>query len=826
MSLLKNVNLRIASLMFFQFRFLVLIVLIAGQSSAATLTKEDFLRLTSSTDPAIAVAMAENLTDADWYEADSTLLLDAFQATRDARKRFAWGKTLPEDIYLQYVVPLRVSGEPLQHFRRKFLDEIGPRLDTIDSLARAALEVNLYLGERVRFKSTDRHDQGPLTTLSSGFGRCEEKTILAVDALRSVGIPARAVWIPYFSASDNNHVWVEVYTEDGWKYMDAGAMKTRLNKAWFDKKVKRAGIILTFGWDYDEADADAVKFGSGYALNVTRNYMTPAKLTVDMPANWGKEDRVWFAVFNFSALRPLAELTPKDGIATLEIGNGDFALMGVHDDKLFVQTFTAQVNRETRLQLDVSKNGPQDFTLTYPWPPASDQNEPDLVPGHRIELARALRGERDEKRKWASDWLDRFISQGGNYSEELYKTLKRSPGNEATVLNAVFDVAPEQRENAIFIVSHLSDKHLREVSPEVLSRWVMRTPGQYAKDEELKAFVLNPQIDYEYSGTGVPSEYATDLVGFTSLDELRDEVARYSSLVDAKLVERPLPPITTDNMLADGISTSTRNASLWWTDRLRRSGVPARRKPLSDWLEFYHEGSWHPMFPGEPEKLGDHDALPSIKAHYEEPVKLRLQWKEVTSAPKWKSDFMFLPIKETGLPDYRQDTPRDIRHGKNITDLTLDPGRYLFMAGRRNGRGDVAVQVREVTLESNENRLMILDLLPPLEPPADNWALRLHDLEWKPKTNSGKHLLIILGDNEPSQRVHDQVKDIRMDGMNADFISDMNHVSESDREKLGLKDRDETGTPYVYYFDENGVLLFTQSGYDLNLPNRLRNTLR
>jgi hypothetical protein len=805
---------------------LVLVALSALQSRAAALTKEHFLSLTSRIDSATATAMAENLANADWYEMDSAALLDALNATLDARKRFAWGKTVPKDIYQKYVVPLRVSNEPLQPFRRKLLHDIGPRLDSLKSLARAALEVNLYLGERVGFKPTDKRDQGPLTTLSCGFGRCGELVILAVDAMRSVGIPARGVYVPYWSAFDNNHAWIEVYTEDGWKYMGACEPATRLDKAWFDRAVQRAGIVLTMGSNYHETDSNVVKTGSGYRLNVIGNYVSPARLTVEMPESWGKEDHLWLALFNFGALHPLVELVPKDKIAMIELGNGDFVLMGLYEGKLFFQPFTARMNHESRVRLDVAKKVPQDFTLTYPWPPASNRHEPDLIPKDRIEIARVWRRVRDEKRAWERDWLDRFIREGGNFSEKLYETLKRSPGNEATVLDAVLDTPPEWRKNAIFIVSLLSNKDLREVNPKVLARWLMRTPGRYGKAEKMKSFVLNPQIGYEAPGTGLASKYATNLVVFTSLGELRDEVARYSSLVDTGLGQRPLPPITIDHMLADGIPISADNVALWWTDRLRRSGIPARRTPFSDWLEFYFEGRWLPLFPGEPQKLGDRDALPEVKAHYEDPATVKLQWKEATSPPKWKSDFLFLPIEEDGLPDYRHDLPEGIKRGNDMTVVTLDPGQYLFMAGRRNGRGDVAVKIRIVTLESEENRAMTLNLVPPPEPPPHNRNLHLQDLEWKPKTSRGKHLLIILGDNEPSKRVRDQARKIKADGITVDLISNIGQLSSSDKEKMGLKNRDEIGTPYVYCFDGNGMLLFTQSGYDLNLANRVRNTQR
>ena len=75
-------------------------------------------------------------------------------------------------------------------------------------------------------------------------------------------------------------------------------------------------------------------------------------------------------------------------------------------------------------------------------------------------------------------------------------------------------------------------------------------------------FRLNPQVDYEYSGTGIPSGYVTAPLSFTSLSELRKEVTRYSSLVSREWIERPLPSVTIDHMLKDGKSVSSWNAAL------------------------------------------------------------------------------------------------------------------------------------------------------------------------------------------------------------------------------------------------------------------------
>jgi Transglutaminase-like superfamily len=787
----------------------------------------EFLEKASLLNEEAALAFANSLTNADWYEADSEMLMESFNAVLEARKKFPWGRSYSDEIWLQYVVPARVDDEPLQPYRSLFLNEMSARLDSLSSLARAAIEVNLYLGERVGFVSTDWRDQGPLTTLSCGFGRCGELMIMAIDAMRSVGIPARGVYVPFWSASDNNHAWIEVYTEDGWKYMGACEPSTSLNNAWFNQSVFRAGILLTKDRTHSADNPNAVKTGSGYALNVTENYVPPANLTVDMPESWGEDDRVWFSLFNFGTLRPLIELMPKDGVAQLEIGHGDFVLMGIFEGELFFQPFTAQIGRATNIELDVTRNAPVDFRLTYPWPPLQNIKEPDFIPQHRIDKGNVLRHERDAKRSWNSDWLERFINEESGDYNNLFTTLKRAPGNEAAVMNAVLDVPEEQRENAIFIVSNLSSKDLRDVPYETLKEWVKRTPGEYADNEELKPLVLDPQIGYEYPSVGLPTSYKTKARKYKNLKSIKKDVDRFASQIDTLLRQRPLPPITIDNMISDGLKISSVSGAIWWTDRLRRAGIPAKTDPFSDWLEFYYDEEWLPLFPDNPDKLGEREVDGGVADHYKDPATVTVEWKEATSAPVWESEFLIMPIKESGLPDFRFGYNIDINRDSVSTIVKLAPGTYIVTAGRRNGRGDVSVSLKMLELTEDETKTLVLDVVPPIEPPSANgMEVTLNDLEWKPNNSGKMHLLVVLGDNEPSKRTRTQAIEFESDKIEVNLIDNLDGISEGDKKILGLTDRDEAGTPYVFFFDEDDMLLFTQSGYDLNLPNRMRNALR
>jgi Transglutaminase-like superfamily len=805
----------------------LLLMMFQPALSAKNTTQQTFLEAAEKIDQEAAQLFAESLTDADWYEASPEMLLETFQAALDARNQFPWGDSYDDAMFFQYVLPPRVDDEPLQPYRKYFLDEIGPRLDTLQTLSGAALEVNLWLGERIGFKPTDWRDQGPLTTLSCGYGRCGEMMISAIAAMRSMGIPSRGVFVPFWSANDNNHAWIEVYTEDGWKYMGACEPSTRLNQAWFDKSVLRASVLLTKDRNHSPDTPDAVKMSSGWALNVTRNYVPPARLEIEFPAQWGDEDKAWFSLFNFGTVRPLIELVPNDGLATLEIGHGDFLIMGTHDGELFFQPVSAQIKRTTRVAIDVDATPPGDFTLTYPWPPVENDKGPQGFPKWRLQLASEHRHKLDADREWNSEWLERFIEAKGGIYTELFGVLERAPGNAEGIMNALLDMPEEQHETGIFILKQLSDKDLRDLSSAALVEFLSRSAGDYADYDELRPYVLNPKVAYEYPMTGLPAEYKTEKREYRSLKDVKKDVERFADLVEEDVRQRPLPPITIDNMLADGLPVSKTSAAIWWTDRLRRAEIPARSAPWQDWLEFYWEGEWLPLIPGDADKLGSKDALPDIQAHYQTPATVTVRWKDESGPPTYESEFCFVPLKENGWPDYRNEYPDSLAQDSVNTVITVTPGTYLVTSGRRNGRGDVHVKIDTITLAGDQQLDYVIDLLPPPEAPsASGLDVRLSNLEWKPMVEDVRTLMVVLGDNEPSKRTRGLAEPFNSETLAVQFVDGLDELSQADIETLGLENLEQNDSPFVFFFDETGDLLFSQSGYDLNLPSRLKNAMR
>ena len=272
---------------------------------------------------------------------------------RQAKESFSWGDAYPQEYFRSFVLPHRVSQEPFVHWRKQFLEEIGPRVKDL-SMADAILEVNHWSHEKATYRPTDGRDQDPLTTIRSGFGRCEEEMILTICALRSVGIPARQCYTPYWAHSDDNHAWVEAWADGKWYYLGACEPAQELNQAWFSGPAQRAMLVVSTAYgdvespqsppantDFPQsppAIAGGVggvasepvlrRFGRSTLINSTAVYGPTKELVVKVFDNKSKpapDVRVIFSLWNYGTLMPATSVvTDKNGEARLVCGIGDW----------------------------------------------------------------------------------------------------------------------------------------------------------------------------------------------------------------------------------------------------------------------------------------------------------------------------------------------------------------------------------------------------------------------------------------------------------------------------------------------------------------------
>jgi len=215
----------------------------------------ELIRFLTQVDPAYkkgASFLVAFMPYVDGLQIKAEVLLDNVNYAYKAKEEFPWAKELPENIFLNYLLTYRDSQEPVENWRPFFYNELYPVVKDLKTGSEVAYAVNRWIADRVKYKYTQREDQGPFETLKGGYGRCEELVIIYNDALRSVGIPARKVWTPYWTAQNDNHAWTEVWVDGKWWYTGAAEPAQDLNKAWFDKAVKKAALV--FSKPYGEPD--------------------------------------------------------------------------------------------------------------------------------------------------------------------------------------------------------------------------------------------------------------------------------------------------------------------------------------------------------------------------------------------------------------------------------------------------------------------------------------------------------------------------------------------------------------------------------------------
>lgn len=182
-----------------------------------------------------AVFLLANMPQRDLVSLKKDFLLENIYLARQAAQEVPWGKEIPEEIFLNYVLPYAHVNERRDNWRRDFYDrfiDVAKEAGTID---RAAVILNKKVFEDVdvSYHATKRPkpDQSPYESMEAHYASCTGLSILYADALRAVGIPARLALIPQWKDQSGNHTWVEIWDGD-WKLMGASESE-EIGTAWF-----------------------------------------------------------------------------------------------------------------------------------------------------------------------------------------------------------------------------------------------------------------------------------------------------------------------------------------------------------------------------------------------------------------------------------------------------------------------------------------------------------------------------------------------------------------------------------------------------------------
>jgi len=256
---------------------LLLLLLVHG-SSAVSLVREEALEKSVassslSTSPLLQVAQVEHwLTQHSNRPSPPELYqLHNTEFAMKARSEVKAAASVPESLFLREVLPYQHFDEPLDDWRGDFFQRLSAepsvqQASTLKELAEVVIPLTFVkLGSNVEFKSNmTPQAMAPISeTLHLGHASCTGLSILVANALRSVGVPARIAGIAEWNKpTKGNHNWVEVWTGDGWHFLDAvPTTKVTWDQAWFtDGTVQLSeagGIHGVYSPAWDPADADA-----------------------------------------------------------------------------------------------------------------------------------------------------------------------------------------------------------------------------------------------------------------------------------------------------------------------------------------------------------------------------------------------------------------------------------------------------------------------------------------------------------------------------------------------------------------------------------------
>lgn len=634
------------------------------------------------------------------------------RATEMAKKEMPWASAVPEREWKNFVEPVRVNNELLDTSRIVFFRELAPRVKNL-SMTDAALEVNHWCHEKVTYRPSDARTSSPLATLKTSWGRCGEESTFAVAALRSVGIPARQVYTPRWAHTDDNHAWVEVWTDGKWHFLGACEPEPLLDLAWFNAPAARGMLMNTRvrNGNYDGPEEVLDRNDYITTINVTANYAPVDTVHVTVIGPDGKpveNATVLFTIYNYAEFYPIArKLSDRYGKALLTAGRGDMLVWAYNADGNFgfSQYEAGKSGNNITVSLDMDKQSTmsRDLKLT---PPKPGGHAPQPT---KQQLAK------NNVRKQAEDsirnaYMSTFITleegekiaRNANFPEpeKVARMLRDSYGNHNTILN--FLRSADNKKKAVDLLSAISDKDLRDISTEILADHYA-TPLQ--NTSLFADYIMNPRV---------ASENLTAYRAFFSQAISADSAKLYrrqpQQLVDwvrnnigistkANPENLYISPISVWNHRKD---INPRSRNVFFVCVARTVGIPARIDPVTakpQWAD--RSGKWiDAMF--EAEKTNQ----PTQGI-----VKLTYDGTGVYTDPKYYYHFSISKI-ENGMPQLLEYDENDCTWSNTFKDgYKLDCGQYLLVSGQRLAGGGVLANMNLFSVKPNSTTTIPLKML-------------------------------------------------------------------------------------------------------------------
>lgn len=303
------------------------------------------------------------MPERDLASIDTGMLAENIDYAYRARETFPWAAEVPEDIFLNDVLPYAVVDETRERWRKSFFELFGKRVEGCRTMEEAVKAVNAHISEDTGVNYNTRREktnQSPAESMRQGMASCTGLAILLVDAFRSVGIPARFAGTASWHDDRGNHSWVEVWIDGKWMTTEF-YMPHTLDRPWFLANAGRAREeqrrYAIFATSFKPAEGHFPMVWSPdsqevHALNVSRRYIDAYAVLADKAREGGTHVEVSLRMFKDRGHTTQSE----DRMAVnVDVFEGDMQMdggrtAGPHQDMNDVLTFFLEKNRTYTLK--------------------------------------------------------------------------------------------------------------------------------------------------------------------------------------------------------------------------------------------------------------------------------------------------------------------------------------------------------------------------------------------------------------------------------------------------------------------------------------------
>lgn len=670
------------------------------------------------------------MPDVDLVNFKSDDFIAYFDALKKNYNRVGWRNKIDDNLFYYYILPHRVSQEPLENFTAHYADTLYNLVKNTKNMRDAVFRINEWVYTKMKYEPTEQWDQNATTTIKRGIGRCEEMSILFIKALRTVCIPCRHTYTPWWPFTNSNHAWVEVWVDGKWHSIGGGEL-TDLDNAWFRIPSQRAAIIKSVVYEEMPEDKEIIdrKDNKFTIINSTPNYSDVVELNIQVKKNNipVESAQVSINVYNYSSLVPVgSKKTDNNGYVKWVVGKTDLFVYVYKDTMIGYQIWRPLEKTNDTMFIDITRREIPNTSFWLYTRKVSGQN-PKSAYKPNISKLKKLQDLHFKEIDVTNTSLSATLSQ---IDTNLLTIFKNAKGNAKPLIQFYLDLPDSLRDIFTEYFKRLVSKDIVELDTIGLAQELntvlksitltnKNTPDSIIKDYLIPSRILyehidkwREQIQTDFNHT-INTRFSQDSSS-TSRVNLVKSRGSIKEFVDSLFawVEHNIekkkdgdafgPMMNPEDVYKAKRATDTERY-VFIVGILRSQGIPSRIKWSFDAIEFWDRQWKEKSFEQKQEKKNVWVG-----------VKFTQDTIDVTQKMNYYEDYSVTTFKDN--PN-RLEPSIDTLNGYQV--ITLDSASSYLISGWRNGFGDTYVRLKRFLPTLDTARITIKTDIPEDIKPGD-----------------------------------------------------------------------------------------------------------